>query len=86
MPGDLSLRLAWEPKWEPAWAVCERLAAMPRDIAAARAPRGRRSATPSDWLELLWEQEAAGSNPAIPTAIFRMYGQSCVRLHAGDSA
>jgi hypothetical protein len=34
---------------------------------------GRHHATPSYWVELIWEQEAAGSNPAIPTAIFRMY-------------
>ena len=35
------------------------------------------------WLaRLLWEQEAAGSNPAIPTAIFRMYCQSSVN-HPG---
>ena len=27
--------------------------------------------------KLIWEQEAAGSNPAIPTAIFRMYCQLC---------
>ena len=32
---------------------------------------GRRRATSGDWVELIWEQEAAGSNPAIPT-IFRI--------------
>ena len=32
---------------------------------------GRRGATSGDWAELIWEQEAAGSNPAIPT-IFRI--------------
>jgi hypothetical protein len=31
---------------------------------------GRHEATPGDRLELIWEQEAAGSNPAIPTAFF----------------
>jgi hypothetical protein len=28
---------------------------------------GRRGATSGDWAELIWEQEVAGSNPAIPT-------------------
>src|SRR5262249_32115771 len=28
---------------------------------------GRHCATSGGWLELIWEQEAAGSNPAIPT-------------------
>ena len=32
---------------------------------------GRRGATSGDWAELIWEQEVAGSNPAIPT-IFRI--------------
>jgi hypothetical protein len=39
---------------------------------------GRRRATSGGWVELIWEQEAAGSNPAIPTAIFRMFCPSCV--------
>jgi hypothetical protein len=32
---------------------------------------GRRRATSGDWAGLIWEQEVAGSNPAIPT-IFRI--------------
>jgi hypothetical protein len=28
---------------------------------------GRHEATPGDRLELIWEQEAPGSNPGIPT-------------------
>jgi hypothetical protein len=32
---------------------------------------GRHRATSGDWAELIWEQEVAGSNPAIPT-IFRI--------------
>jgi hypothetical protein len=32
---------------------------------------GRHRATSGDWAGLIWEQEAAGSNPAIPT-IFRI--------------
>jgi hypothetical protein len=30
----------------------------------------RREATSGGWVELTWEQEATGSNPAIPTAFF----------------
>jgi hypothetical protein len=39
---------------------------------------GQHLATSSVRLELIWEQEVAGSNPAIPTANFRMCCQSCL--------
>ena len=45
-------------------------------VTAGRHHVGRREATSGGSRELIWEQDAAGSNPAIPTAIFRMYCQS----------
>lgn len=38
----------------------------PATIAAGEGHTGRREATPGGRRELIWEQEAAGSNPAIP--------------------
>jgi hypothetical protein len=38
---------------------------------AARCHAGRHQATSGGWVDLIWEQEAAGSNPAIPTDISR---------------
>ena len=43
----------------------------PATIAPGERHTGRHRATSGDWAELLWEQEVAGSNPAIPT-IFRI--------------
>ena len=36
-------------------------------VAAVQRHIGRHQATSGDRVELIWEQEAAGSNPAIPT-------------------
>ena len=36
-------------------------------VVAGERHAGRRRATWGGWVELIWEQEAAGSNPAIPT-------------------
>jgi len=45
-------------------------------IAGERHSR-RRRATCGDWRELTWEQEAAGSNPAIPTQFFECVVSPC---------
>ena len=43
----------------------------PATITPGECHIGRREPTSGDWAELIWEQEVAGSNPAIPT-IFRI--------------
>ena len=42
----------------------------PASIAPGKRHTGRHGAPSGDWVELIWEQEAAGSNPAIPTEFF----------------
>jgi hypothetical protein len=39
----------------------------PATITPGERLAGRHRATSGDWAELIWEQEVAGSNPAIPT-------------------
>jgi hypothetical protein len=59
-----------EPKWEPSCTATQPPSHIRRrqaNVGAGERPTGRHRATSSDWRELIWEQEAAGSNPAIPT-------------------
>jgi hypothetical protein len=48
----------------------------PASVVPGEGHIGRRLATSGGWVELIWEQEAAGSNPAIPTTTFRICYQS----------
>ena len=61
-------RLRWGPKWESQRAqTAGHVRRRPASIVLGKRHAGRRQATSGDWVELIWEQEAAGSIPAIPT-------------------
>ena len=36
-------------------------------------------------INLLWEQDVAGSNPVIPNIVLRLYGSKAVRFWQQDS-
>ena len=46
---------------------------------------GRHGATSGGWVELIWEQEAAGSNPATPTEFFEYTVRPVSIIRAGAS-
>ena len=68
-------RLRWGPKWESQRAqTAGHVRRRPASIVLGKRHAGRRQATSGDWVELIWEQEAAGSKSRHPDQTCRSQG------------